>query len=191
MNTHKTEEESGEDGRQRSKVDGLHAVLASAIRERRTSLGWSQQDLVNRLTDLGTRLTKNALAQIETGHRRVDLNELPALCIALQTNLPDLLLGDNETVRYGEGTLVLDEIVDALFDREDLEGDGPWARRQRGRRDTPSAVLDEELRDAFTGSARSMREYTQRLSDYFIRQAVEHRMIELFGPDAHTVSGSS
>src|SRR5690349_16310399 len=59
-----------------------------AMRKRR---GWTQQDLANRLVELGCDyLPRNAIAKIETGRRDVSVDELFALGAALHITPVDL-----------------------------------------------------------------------------------------------------
>lgn len=52
----------------------------------------SLRDLESRLEDLGTRITASGLQKIEAGSRRVDVDELLALAVALNVNPNALLL---------------------------------------------------------------------------------------------------
>src|SRR4051794_40249041 len=67
------------------------AANVQAIRKRR---GMSQQQLAARLGELGRPLQKAAIAKIESRDRRVDVDDLAALAVALNVSLARLVLPD-------------------------------------------------------------------------------------------------
>lgn len=58
-------------------------TFAARLREVRTRKGWTQQQLSERLNDLGRRMDRAALARIETGDRQVSIDELVELSAVL------------------------------------------------------------------------------------------------------------
>ena len=67
----------------------LDAVNVRQVRgERRLTL----DDVRDRLTELGRPILKTGLSKIETGERRVDVDDLLALALALETTPNRLLL---------------------------------------------------------------------------------------------------
>ena len=73
----------------------LGAFVARGVRARRVWLGLGQVDVARRLGCSG-----QTVSAIERGIRRVTLDDLPGLCRALDTTLPELVQGaDPETLR--------------------------------------------------------------------------------------------
>jgi len=71
--------------------NGPRVMLSvSAYRHR---LGWSLSELSNRLTKLGHPLHRTVLHKIETGARRIDVDDLVALALALDVTPGELLFG--------------------------------------------------------------------------------------------------
>lgn len=66
----------------------IGAVVARNVRAERARLGWRQADLANRL---GWSATK--VGNVESGVRKVTMDDLPALCGALGVKLIKLLDG--------------------------------------------------------------------------------------------------
>lgn len=66
--------------------------VAENIKAVRKERGLLLDDLRERLSELGQPASKSGLSKIESGHRRVDVDELVALAIALETNPNRLLL---------------------------------------------------------------------------------------------------
>lgn len=58
-------------------------VFGPYVRSTRKVKEWSQQDLAERLEELGHPLDRSAIARIETGGRAVSLDEALAICAAL------------------------------------------------------------------------------------------------------------
>ena len=67
------------------------ATNVKAVRERR---GLSQQQLAARLGELGRPMQASAVAKIESGARRVDVDDLAALAVALNVAVARLLVPD-------------------------------------------------------------------------------------------------
>jgi transcriptional regulator with XRE-family HTH domain len=63
-----------------------YAYIGQAIRDRRTALGWSQQDLA---TSAG--INRSSIAMIETARQQVSLDQLIDLARALRVDYRDLL----------------------------------------------------------------------------------------------------
>ncbi|MGI9085611.1 MAG: helix-turn-helix domain-containing protein [Aeromicrobium sp.] len=78
------------------------AANVKALRaERRITL----DELARRMAELGRPILKSGLSKLETGDRRVDVDDLMALAIALETNTNALLLdheADNQPTRLTE-----------------------------------------------------------------------------------------
>lgn len=77
-------------------------IFATNLRRTRGALGWSQEDLAAgcRRWGLGG-VTRATIAQIETGRRRVALDEAAVLAYLLQTPIRSLLSTDAPTLRIG------------------------------------------------------------------------------------------
>ena len=69
----------------------LAAVTASNIRAERARLGWRQRDLAEH-----TGWSTDTISDIESGQRRIGIEDLPKLCRALGVTLDRLLLGADE-----------------------------------------------------------------------------------------------
>ncbi len=67
------------------------AVNVEAVRRKR---GLSQQQLAGRLADLGRPMQASAVAKVESGDRRVDVDDLAAFAVALNVPVARLLLPD-------------------------------------------------------------------------------------------------
>lgn len=76
--------------------------LAANIKALRLSRRLTLDDLSGRLNELGRAIPKSGLSKIESGERRVDVDDLVALAIALQVTPNRLLLtGDIEDEQIG------------------------------------------------------------------------------------------
>lgn len=69
------------------------ATNVKAVRDRR---GLSQQQLAVRLGELGRPMQASAVAKIESGARRVDVDDLAALAVALNVAVARLLVPDGD-----------------------------------------------------------------------------------------------
>ena len=67
-----------------------HWVCARQIAERRRSLGLTQQDVVERLAELGVHATNRSLSAMEHG-QGLDVGRLPELAVALDCTVTYLL----------------------------------------------------------------------------------------------------
>lgn len=77
-------------------VDDTRFVLASGIRLRRETLGWSQQQLASEMIAAGAAGWKRATvaaAEREDKPRALSITDIAALCSALQCDVDDLLPG--------------------------------------------------------------------------------------------------
>lgn len=69
------------------------AENVEAVRKRR---GLTQQQLASRLAELGRPMQASAVAKVESGDRRVDVDDLAALAVALNVSVARLLLPDGD-----------------------------------------------------------------------------------------------
>ncbi|MEV1170132.1 helix-turn-helix transcriptional regulator [Nonomuraea sp. NPDC049784] len=74
-------------------ADGLEMEKAfgAALRDRRQRRNWTQQDLADKVAELGVTLHQSAIARIEAGARPVRLHEALVLARVLVVDLQDLL----------------------------------------------------------------------------------------------------
>jgi transcriptional regulator with XRE-family HTH domain len=61
----------------------IEAIFAIRLREAREAHGWRQQDLADRMSELGSPMDRTTLAKIEKGKREARLGEAVALAAAL------------------------------------------------------------------------------------------------------------
>ena len=75
--------------------DALDGLVRARIRGLRLAKGWSLDELAAR-----TYLSPSTLSRIETGHRRIGLDQLTAIARALETTLDELVesVGDEDVV---------------------------------------------------------------------------------------------
>jgi len=66
----------------------LGAVVANNVRAERARLGWRQRELAER-----TGWSTDVVSDIETGKRRIGMEDIPVLCRALGVPLARLLVG--------------------------------------------------------------------------------------------------
>lgn len=78
---------------ERGAVAEAVAANVRAVRERR---GMSQQQLAARMGDLGRPIQASTVAKVESGSRRVDVDDLAALAVALNVPLARLMVPDVE-----------------------------------------------------------------------------------------------
>ncbi|MFE3220267.1 helix-turn-helix domain-containing protein [Streptomyces antimycoticus] len=114
----------------------------------REARGWDKKELARRVTELGRPMPELAIGRIEAGTRRVDVDDLVALAVALGVNVSALLLPRTDSARERCGvTGVGDVSQEAAWDWADgqrplVYGDDPSAAhlhflmlaRPRGRR---------------------------------------------------------
>jgi transcriptional regulator with XRE-family HTH domain len=72
---------------------GLDSLVRKRIRALRVAQGWSLEDLAGR-----ARISPSSLSRIETGHRRLALDQLVDLARALDTSLDQLVESDTDDV---------------------------------------------------------------------------------------------
>jgi transcriptional regulator with XRE-family HTH domain len=84
---------------------GLHAVVARNLRAMRAANRMRQADVADATAG---RLTRHQIAAIETGTRKVDLDDLPAICQALGVGLVELLAGSDQEARAARRRLRLE-----------------------------------------------------------------------------------
>ena len=84
-----------------TKPPRVGATFAQRLREARTARGWTQQELVDRLGELGEPMDRTTLAKIEKGKREVRLDELVAIAAALDVAIVHLLfpIGGDKTMQ--------------------------------------------------------------------------------------------
>src|SRR4051794_25470240 len=75
-------------------TDSPSERLAANVRALRDARGMSVRDLSARLSELGRPLLPSGITKIEQGQRRVDVDDLVALAVALRVNPSRLLLPD-------------------------------------------------------------------------------------------------
>src|SRR3712207_6224827 len=73
-------------------TDSPGARVAANVRALRDARGMSVRELSTRMTELGHQVWPSAITKIEQGERRVDVDELVALAVALRVNPSRLLL---------------------------------------------------------------------------------------------------
>lgn len=73
--------------------DDLDSLVRKRIRALRVAQGWSLEELATR-----ARLSPSSLSRIETGHRRLALDQLVVLARALDTSLDQLVETDTDDV---------------------------------------------------------------------------------------------
>jgi transcriptional regulator with XRE-family HTH domain len=69
----------------------MEEAFGAALREQRQRRNWTQQDLVDRVAELGVSLHQSGIARIEAGTRPVRLHEALTLARVLAVDLQDLL----------------------------------------------------------------------------------------------------
>jgi len=80
------------ENRQRGNPPGrTNEHVASNLRRARHSIGVDLRELSARITQVGRKISPSALSKIETGDRRVDVDDLTALAYALETTPASLL----------------------------------------------------------------------------------------------------
>jgi transcriptional regulator with XRE-family HTH domain len=80
-------------------------IVAHRIRQLREEQGWSQEDLANRLNNLGAKLDRSQIARVEKGPktgRGVPIDELVQFALALNTSLIALMfpIDDDAPVEF-------------------------------------------------------------------------------------------
>ncbi|MGW3571657.1 helix-turn-helix domain-containing protein [Streptomyces sp. NPDC000941] len=99
----------------------------------REARGWDKKELARRVTELGRPMPELAVGRIEAGTRRVDVDDLVALAVALGVNVSALLLPPTDHAREQCGvTGVGDVSHEAAWDWADgqrplVYGDDPGA----------------------------------------------------------------
>jgi transcriptional regulator with XRE-family HTH domain len=96
-------------------------ALAKSVKLGRQLLGLNQQELAERLTELGLPTRQSTVARLETGKRGVSLDDAVALSIALDMPLPSMIAG--AAVDGCEITLAPKEVWPADLANANLRGD--------------------------------------------------------------------
>jgi transcriptional regulator with XRE-family HTH domain len=72
----------------------LSATLARSLRAERARRGWTQGELAEQLG-----WTRATLSAVESGRRRLAVDDLPAICAVFNLGLADLLDGLDDELR--------------------------------------------------------------------------------------------
>jgi transcriptional regulator with XRE-family HTH domain len=96
-------------------------AFARSVKKGRQLLDWNQQQLAERLTELGLPTRQSTVARIETGKRGVSLDDAVALSIALDIALPNMIAG--AAADGCELTLAPKEVWPADLANANLRGD--------------------------------------------------------------------
>jgi transcriptional regulator with XRE-family HTH domain len=112
------------DQRMAQEGTSVRAVLGENIRRIRDIRKMTVRDLSAQLKDLGLRLSPSGISEIENATRKVAVDELLLIAIALRTSLIDLLMPpDGEPLPVGADMAI--ESDDLFFW---LRGDVPWPK---------------------------------------------------------------
>lgn len=95
--------EAGEKKRGNAK-GSTSEVVARQVRARRQSLGLDLAGLSAELTNLDWPIPVAALSRLENGQRRIDVDDLMALAVALKTTPNELLLAPGNPEVFATGT---------------------------------------------------------------------------------------
>jgi transcriptional regulator with XRE-family HTH domain len=153
-----TEEQraESEDGLQ----GGLLYVVGTAMKQGRAIRNWRQEDLSEIATRMGCRtLSRAAVAGIESGRRRIDLDELYYVCRALDLSLADMLEQSRlDAIAIGGRVVGTEEVVYQLT----------WPRKTR--QQDPAidelATIDDRIVEIAT---RVVDERIRKLSAAFLQ----------------------
>lgn len=102
--------------------------IGAAVRRRREELGLRQKDAAELISAAGPHVTQQVLAKIEKGEKLLELGELLAVCIALDTSLDRLLFPTDapevkpELVRFASGRELPTGYLHAVLLRERIDG---------------------------------------------------------------------
>lgn len=116
-------------------IGGAGAQVAAQVTAHRQRRGWDQRTLAERVTEAGRPMSTSVLGKVESGARRVDIDDLVALAAAFEVPPARLLSDTDDQVKeadpYAEASApdlvrrrVLEDI-DALGDLEDLDPTAP------------------------------------------------------------------
>lgn len=131
-----------------------HERVAVNIRETRKRRGLQLGQLSERLTDVGRPMGASALSKIEAGNRRVTVDDLAALALALDVSPTFLLAPTGEEEHAGITPTVSGATADVLA----------WVA---GERPLPGTDRDGRTRWAATQPMRSHRELRRRVLAYW------------------------
>jgi transcriptional regulator with XRE-family HTH domain len=105
--------------------------VAEAVGMLRRRRGWDQPTLARHVTEAGRAMTASVVGKVEAGTRRVDVDDLVALAVALEVKPERLLLaagGDPEepqaSTADGPITAAVRDDIEALGELDDLEQPG-------------------------------------------------------------------
>ncbi len=90
------------------------------VRAARNRRGWNQQQLAERLTELGVPTAQSTVARLEKGKRGVSLDDALALSVALDVSLMHMVAG--AAVDYDEIAFAPAVVLDTEQARENIRG---------------------------------------------------------------------
>ena len=126
-------------------------IFRAELKRTRERRGWTQQQLSDRITELGLSLSRATIAKIETGQRSVLLDEVIAFAVALGVPPSALILGrDSRFIRVTPDLAV--HFSAALNWWRGLDPLGPWQRKIL--RDELGPYVEETEDDRFFYDAR-------------------------------------
>ncbi|MEU8688848.1 helix-turn-helix transcriptional regulator [Streptomyces sp. NPDC048665] len=137
-------------------IDETGNTVAANVRRLRAQRGLTTQQLAERLVDLGRPIIANAITKIEQGRRRVDVDDLMALAIALGVTPNTLLLphevhGQHQATaiseavphatlwHWADGTMPLPPSVDPTVDGTESEEESKRLEAEFRRQAAPQA----------------------------------------------------
>jgi transcriptional regulator with XRE-family HTH domain len=164
--------------------------VAAAIATHRQRRGWDQRHLAEQVTAAGRTMSASVLGKIESGARRVDVDDLVALAAALDVPPAHLLPGDDTEVTdpfeaaAAPGTVkarVLDDLA-ALGDLEALDPTAPTlaaiAVRLATEVDAPAS-----LGNSLQGLSKELRQVLAELRSLSPEEPDDDDLDDLASPD--------
>jgi transcriptional regulator with XRE-family HTH domain len=136
-------------------------VVARRTREIREHRGWLQADFLNRLDALGHHMEQATLSRIENGVRRVTVDELVLLALALDVSPAHLVVPVDQTARVELAPGTVERAVDVLR----------WFTGRQALRDTDAKVYAREMPKAARADAALML----RATEHFGEQATSRK----------------
>ncbi|MGW4411188.1 helix-turn-helix domain-containing protein [Nonomuraea sp. NPDC004702] len=125
---------------------GLETLFGQRVRRLRVGRGWSQEELAERLTQVGLQFHQTQVGKLESGSRPIRLNEAQALALIFDTPLSNLL--DDSAPAKSEP--FADEIVDLSVKLRSLQQDQVSAQHQVDRAMRVLAYTEEEIESAIS-----------------------------------------
>jgi transcriptional regulator with XRE-family HTH domain len=93
--------------------------VAARLKEMRTNRGWSLADVERHMDGAGRSIPRSGISKIESGERRVDVDDLAAFCQVFDV-LPSALLGSPDATSPLDSALRLLRADDQAFDRDSV-----------------------------------------------------------------------